>query len=80
MTARSILPAPDFSDYPKTIIEFCGAQYLGVQQSPLAGDRLHLFTDPQTGTTLAILENEITIARVQERLSRARAAFTERAA
>ena len=80
MAASRIVPIPDFRDYPKRIIEFCGAVYLGVQQSLIAGEPLHLFTDPATGTTLAILEDEITIARVRERLERARAAFAERAA
>jgi hypothetical protein len=67
----------DDSQYPRSAIELAGAQYLGVQESLLAGDRLHLFQDPATRTTLAMLESEISLGSVQERLARAREMFTK---
>ncbi|MGH9716430.1 MAG: hypothetical protein ACRD4R_06855 [Candidatus Acidiferrales bacterium] len=66
---------PDWSHFARRVIEFAGGRYLGPQASLLAGQTLHLFQDPATRTTLAILDEEITIARVVERLERARAAF-----
>lgn len=64
----------DWKDHPRRIVEFAGGRYLGEQETA-EGAKLHLFSEPVTGTTLAVAERTLTIARVREKIERARAEF-----
>ena len=58
------------------IAELAGVEYVG-RQEVTDGEPLQLFRDPQTGSTLALPESELTIARIQERLAESRAQFAK---
>jgi hypothetical protein len=71
MPAPEILPA--FHLPAQRIIELSGAQWIGVQQTDEGP--LVLFRDPVTESTLALFEQGLTLAAVQERMLAAHAQF-----
>jgi hypothetical protein len=71
MSAKNSLP--DFHLPAQRIIELAGAQWVGVQQTDEGP--LVLFRDPITTSTLALFEQGLTLAAVQERMLAAHAKF-----
>jgi hypothetical protein len=54
------------------IVELSGAQFVGIDRN---NKPLVLFRDPVTGSTCALLEEGITVAKVQAKLTAKRAEF-----